>query len=146
MKQGSLNLPHCVDLIEAWVKAVGHTPSCFRALLRLLSSIGFPLFAGKGLGWLSSCLEKAPSPENLLREGYNATTLAELLVKAFREQLEVLLASDMIWRTFNARVDRLSGMGELGAVDLQRSIRQASPERSLMCNTSPHGLVPRKPL
>lgn len=124
-------LHDCVDLIEAWVKAVGHTPSCFRALLRLLSSIGFPLFTGKGVGWLSSCLEKAPSPENLLREGYNATTLAELLTKAFREQLEALLASDLNWRTFNALVDRLAGMGELGAVDLQRTIRQVRPERSV---------------
>ena len=39
-----------------WCSVVGHASACFRALIRLLSTIGFALFVSHGVAWLSASL------------------------------------------------------------------------------------------
>jgi hypothetical protein len=112
----------CVDLIDQWCAVVGHVSTSFRALISLLSTIGFPLFVERGVTWLSLCLANAGSVD-LLHEGSNAVALAKLLMKAYHEQREALVAADATWRAYNGLVDRLARIGEPRAVDLQQRIR-----------------------
>jgi hypothetical protein len=122
----------CTDLIEQWIATVGYVPACFRALIRLLTTIGFPLFVEKGVAWLFLCLTDTKPADLLLRKESNAAALAGLLKKAYDEQKEALVAVAVNWRKYNALVDRLVRTGEPTAVDLQlriRSSRRPQPKR-----------------
>lgn len=114
-----------VELIEQWCITVGHIPSCFHALIRLLRTIGFPLFASKGVEWIALCIRKTASQPNgvdLLTESV-VPSLAELLMRAYKEQKDMLLKSEAIWRKFNSIIDHLVSIGNPVAVNLHQHIQ-----------------------
>lgn len=114
----------CAELISHWCGVVGREPPCFRALIRLLSTIGFGMFASHGVAWLSTCLDSDDAAAAaLLTETSIAQALAALLTKAYRTHGRALRVSGETWRAFNAIVDRLVAAGEPAAAELQARIR-----------------------
>ncbi|MGH2505075.1 MAG: hypothetical protein ACRDID_21405 [Ktedonobacterales bacterium] len=98
-------------------------PFCFRALIHMLSSVGFRLFISHGVVWLSTCLSDDDAAAALLAENDIAPLLAALLAKAYRLHGSSLRSPDETWRAFNAIVDQLVSAGEQAAAELQARIR-----------------------
>ncbi len=113
----------CADLIEEWCATVGSVPACFRALIRLLDSVGFPVLVTHGVGWLHIALASALPADQILDEGSIASALAQLLVKAYAQYGSELPRTTETWQRFNRLVDQLASIGEPSAVDLQQRIR-----------------------
>lgn len=114
----------CSDLITRWCETVGQVRPCFRALIRLLSGIGFRLFVSHGVAWITASLSDESASVALLQEDNTITqSLAELLAKAYRQHRDALRASGSTWRAFNAVIDRLVVVGDPAAAELQARIR-----------------------
>jgi hypothetical protein len=113
----------CADLITQWCRAVGELPACFRALTRLLSSVGSRLVVRHGVAWLAICLDNDDVAAALFAEYDIAQALAALLVKTYRYHSRALRSSDESWRRFNVIVDQLVSAGEPAAASLQARVR-----------------------
>ncbi|ODH02407.1 hypothetical protein A4S05_24365 [Nostoc sp. KVJ20] len=98
------------DIIEKWVKVIGHNPQAFSYLITMLSSSVWQFAPEPTLGWLTQCVNASTHP--LWQERDNGERTAELLQRIwnnFEKQIRERTAtlqhySDLVYRLVDAGV------------------------------------------
>ncbi|MBW4558113.1 MAG: hypothetical protein KME59_19695 [Trichormus sp. ATA11-4-KO1] len=98
------------DIIEKWVKVIGHNPQAFSYLITMLSSSGWQFAPEPTLEWLTQCVNASTHP--LWQERDNSERTAELLQRIwnnFEKQIRDRTAtlqrySDLVYRLVDAGV------------------------------------------
>lgn len=98
------------DIIEKWVKVIGHNPQAFSYLITMLSTSGWQFAPEPALSWLTQCVNAGNHP--LWQERENGRRTAELLQRMwnnFEKQIRSNKAtlqrySDLVYRLVDAGV------------------------------------------
>jgi energy-coupling factor transporter ATP-binding protein EcfA2 len=116
-------LRQITSLIDFWVERVGHDPSCFPSLVRLLRSIGFNLMPEFGVTWLHQCLSQIIDFSRFFTRANTASRLAELLHDSWQRQSQQIMSNQECYRRFVYLVDRVADQGEQVAIRLQKQLQ-----------------------
>jgi hypothetical protein len=102
---------------------VGHFPACYAKLVQFLSAIGFELMPDHGVDWLSDCVQRVESFDELIEDNRLGQPLAELLRRSWGTYRHQIDADAERKSKFIHLVDRLAALGEPVAVELQSDFR-----------------------
>ncbi len=115
-------LRELTDVVDHWCAKVGHHRDCFPSLIKLVLSMGMPLFVDHGLDWLTSCLGRSDRRAELLDDV--GSPLAEVLHRAWYQHSDALRRDARRFGPFVRLVHELAAQEVALAVQLQRELRE----------------------
>jgi hypothetical protein len=121
--EGWPHAPLFDDLIEKWVRTIGHHPDAFYALLTMLSGPGQALPPELAISWLHHCISAAGGGE-FWREHRNGERTAGLLSELWARDADRIMRDPATRQRYSDLIDRLVGAGERLAHAMQEQLRR----------------------
>ncbi|MEA5472426.1 hypothetical protein [Spirulina sp. 06S082] len=109
-----------VELIDKWVRVVGHNPSAYSHLVAMLDRLGWEFVPDPALKWLTDCVNS--SAYNLLTERSNGEQTARLLNRMWNEKEREIRINQVNLQQFSNLIDRLVEIGIPLASTLQTKL------------------------
>jgi hypothetical protein len=118
-------LAKMTDFIGRWCSVVGSQPACFPSLIKLLSTIGFPLMTSHGISWLYNIVNKVSDRKKFLADSRATNKLAELLHDSWSKMDASITGNPGTQKQFLFLVSITAEQGNSLAIALQRKIQEA---------------------
>ena len=113
-----------LDIIDKWVRAIGHNPQAFSYLITMLTKLGGQFGSEPALKWLSQCVNASIHP--LWQERDNAERTAELLQRIWNSFEKQIRGNPATLQRYSDLVDQLVDTG----VPLAGFLRQKLEQRT----------------
>jgi hypothetical protein len=110
------------DIIDKWVRVVGHNPYAYTHLVVMLDGLGWQFAPEPALEWLNQCVNA--SIHEFWQERSNGQRTAELLHQMWNNHEKQIRSNPITLQRYSDLVDRLVGAGIALAGELQKKLEK----------------------